>query len=529
MFADLFSPLTLPNGVVIPNRVAKAAMAEGLAGPGQRPGRKLVRLYRAWAEGGAGLLITGNVMIDPHALSEPGDVVLSKNSDLAPFRAWAEAARSQGAQAWMQINHPGRQVMASLGQPGWGPSEVALELGRYSKLAARPLAMTEAEIMRTIERFAETAAQAEAAGFTGVEIHAAHGYLINQFLSPRTNLRTDRWNGGPFQRAGLLIMIVNAVRSVVSDGFCVAVKLNAADFQHGGFDGADAATVIRMLNDCAVDMVELSGGTYEVPAMRGITGDGRILAREAYFQGFAREMIGIAHMPIMLTGGIHRRAVAEQVMAQGVAMIGMATALAMNPGLPRMWREGRADDGLRPAAAFKDRITASLANLAVVKRQLHRLGSGDRPKSRLNPLFSLILDRWHARRLARRYRRWLGATSGGTRARPEQFQGMQVIRVAMAIGAALTANGALAASNPSSRGEIKRLDFPKQPPCLRAASHRTPLRLVAAVPVGGRGAIRYRLPGPGRSSPLFGVPYRVGESAAWALSGVQAGRGQSAR
>ena len=126
---DLFAPLTLPNGRVIPNRIAKAAMEEGLADHDQLPGEALRRLYARWAEGGAGLIISGNVMVDPTALTGPGGVVLDEHQPLAPFVAWAQAARSGGGQAWLQINHPGRQVPSDLGQPTVAPSAVALNMG----------------------------------------------------------------------------------------------------------------------------------------------------------------------------------------------------------------------------------------------------------------------------------------------------------------------------------------------------------------------------------------------------------------
>lgn len=406
MTSRLFLPLTLPNGAIIPNRLAKAAMSEGLAAPGQLPDRRLARLYEAWARGGAGLLLTGNVMIDSRALTGPGDVVLQAGTDLAPFQAWARAARADGAQVWMQLNHPGRQVMAAMGQPGWGPSDVALDLGKHSKLAAKPQAMSETEIVQTITRFADAARQAEAAGFTGVQIHAAHGYLISQFLSPLTNRRTDHWGGSLENRARLLLEVIKAVRSAVSTGFCVAVKLNSADFQRGGFDVPDAQAVVELLNGCAVDLVELSGGSYEAPAMQGDARDGRTLEREAYFLEFAREIARSARMPIMTTGGIHRRAVAEEVLSQGVAMVGLATALAMNPGLPRAWREGSQESGVRPSVAYKNKLIATLATAATIKRQLHRIADGLSPRVAASALYSLVRDRLRTRCLTRRYRAW---------------------------------------------------------------------------------------------------------------------------
>ncbi|MBN3820510.1 NADH:flavin oxidoreductase/NADH oxidase family protein, partial [Paraburkholderia sp. Se-20369] len=334
MTTSLFAPLTLPNGSTLPNRIAKAAMEENLADAGQLPGDALRRLYAEWGAGGTGLLITGNVMIDARALTGPGGVVLEKNTPLEPFRAWAAAAKAHGARVWMQINHPGRQVMAAMGQEAWAPSAVALDLGKHSKLFAPPREMTTGEIHEVIERFAATAEAAEAAGFDGVQIHAAHGYLLSQFLSPLTNRRRDDWGGSLENRARLLMAIVRAVRARVGARFGVAVKLNSADFQRGGFSEDDAKQIVRWLNDEAVDLVELSGGSYESPAMQGRTADGRTLAREAYFLAFARDIAAVATMPVMTTGGIRRQAVAEAVLAEGVAVVGMATALACVPDLP---------------------------------------------------------------------------------------------------------------------------------------------------------------------------------------------------
>jgi len=403
----LFSPLTLPNGQIVPNRLAKAAMEENMAGPGQVPDQRLFQLYQTWAQGGVGLILTGNVMVDPRAMTGPGGVVLQKGSDLAPFKRWAQAARSGGAQVWMQINHPGRQVMAAMGQPGWAPSEVALDLGKHSHLIAKPQAMTEADITHTIARFADTARLACEAGFTGVQVHAAHGYLLSQFLSPLANRRTDRWGGTLENRARFLLAVVQAVRAAVPADFCVAVKLNSADFQRGGFDEKDAQLVVHMLGGLGVDLVELSGGSYEAPAMQGQSRDGRSLAREAYFLTFAQEIAKTASMPIMTTGGIGRLEVAQRVLGQGVAMVGMATALAMNPALPLAWREGHALDAPRPVNKLKNKVLAALATMALIKRQLHRIGDGQQPKPGLSAVMSLLLDQLRTKRLTRHYRRWL--------------------------------------------------------------------------------------------------------------------------
>ncbi|WP_370599851.1 NADH:flavin oxidoreductase/NADH oxidase family protein [Pseudomonas nitroreducens] len=407
-----FQPLRLPNGSEIPNRVAKAAMEENLADAEQSPSAELMRLYQAWAEGGAGLLISGNVMVDRRAMTGPGGVVLEDERQLERFRQWARIGRSQGAQFWLQINHPGRQVQANLGQGAWAPSAVPLEMGRFSKMFAVPREMSEADIAEVIERFVRTAVLAERAGFNGVQIHAAHGYLLSQFLSPLSNRRKDRWGGALENRARLLLEIVRAVRGKVSASFSVAVKLNSADFQRGGFDAHDARQVIEWLNDEAVDLVELSGGSYEAPAMQGEARDGRTLAREAYFLEFAREMRDTARMPLMVTGGIRRLAVAEQVLDSGLDMVGIGTALALEPGLVEHWRAGRdAQPQLQPIR-WRSKPLAALAYMALVKLQLRRLGDSRRPDPQASPLRALLLDQWRTQRRTRQYRRWMAGQSG---------------------------------------------------------------------------------------------------------------------
>ena len=242
-----FPPLTLPNGSVIPNRLAKAAMEENMADNDHAPSQELIRLYQSWADGGVGLMITGNVMIDRRAMTGPGGVVLDSAQFGARFEQWSRTARSRGAQIWMQINHPGRQMPAAMGQETIAPSAVPMDMGNFSKQFSAPRAMTEADIADVKQRFVNSAKLAEQFGFTGVQIHAAHGYLLSQFLSPITNKRTDRWGGSLENRVRLLVEVVNGVRQAVGKGFAVAVKLNSADFQKGGFSSEDAKQVVCML------------------------------------------------------------------------------------------------------------------------------------------------------------------------------------------------------------------------------------------------------------------------------------------
>lgn len=412
----LFHPLTLPNGQVVPNRIAKAAMEENMADALHLPGAALHGLYRQWGAGGAGMLLTGNVMVAADAVTGPGGVVLDSQQPLQPFRDWAAAGQASGARMWMQINHPGRQVYAKTNPTAIAPSAVPVELGRYSKLFTHPRAMTEADIARVIDQFATTAALAEQAGFDGVEIHAAHGYLLSQFLSPLTNRREDQWGGSLENRARILIRIVRATRARVSPGFGVGVKLNSADFQKGGFDAADAAAVVRLLNDEAVDLVEISGGSYESPAMHGrpqqATKRASTRAREAYFLDFARDIVAVAAMPIMVTGGIRSRDTANDALAPrdgraGVAMVGIAQALAYAPDLPKRWLQREEVIDL-PKVSWKGGL-ASLATMAMTKLQLQRMGRGKKPTFSLWAPYVLIRDQLRTRRLNKRYRHWLEA------------------------------------------------------------------------------------------------------------------------
>jgi 2,4-dienoyl-CoA reductase-like NADH-dependent reductase (Old Yellow Enzyme family) len=404
---ELFSALVLRSGARLRNRVAKAAMEEGMAGSSQLPDERLISLYRRWGAGGAGLLITGNVMVHSKALTGPGGVVLDDRAPLDPFTRWAEAGTAGGAAMWMQISHPGRQVQARMPGVVWGPSAVAVQLGKHSRRFGRPVAMTEEQIGATIKRFATTAGLAEQAGFDGVEVHAAHGYLLSQFLSPLVNKRSDEWGGPLENRARLLLDVIRAIRNVVSSSFAVAIKLNSADFQRGGFDADDAARVIAMLEPLGVDLVELSGGSYESPAMTGRPTDGRTAAREAYFMELAAELAKTSPLPLMLTGGITRRETAETVLGSGVALIGMGTAIAVTPDLPNRWRKGlEATERLAPVT-WSDKTLASAASMALVRHQMRRLTRGRHPTGKTHPLHALACDQRTQRRALRRYRKWL--------------------------------------------------------------------------------------------------------------------------
>ena len=407
----LFTSLKLPNGAVLPNRICKAAMEENLSAPGQVPGPELLRLYQGWAKGGAGLVLTGNVMVSPSAMTGPGGVLLQAGGDLTPFRAWAKAGTPPGGHLFMQINHPGRQMFAAMGEQAVAPSAVPVDLGQHSKLLAQPRALEEVEIREIIARFAATAALAQEAGFTGVQVHAAHGYLISQFLSPLVNKRTDQWGGSWENRARFLLETVKAVRANVSPGFCVSVKLNSADFQKGGFEFEDAKWVAAQLNTLGLDLLELSGGNYESPAMQGQTDDSSTSKREAYFIDFARQIAEVTTVPIMVTGGIFRLATAEAALAKdakgfGVAVLGIGRAMAYVPDLPNQWRAGKMTEVNLPEVTWKNRTMAGMATMALTKRQLNRAAEGKGAVWGVSPLLTVIRDQMKTQKLTKRYKAW---------------------------------------------------------------------------------------------------------------------------
>ena len=273
MPVSLSDPLKLPCGAVLKNRFAKAAMTEGLADAHNRATGRHVTLYRRWAEGGAGLLLTGNVMVDRRYLERAGNVAIdgpqSEDARRA-LNAWADAATEAGAAIWMQISHAGRQTPKMIAKQPVAPSAVGVDLpgGQFGA----PRALGEPEIEDVIARFAHVASTAKAAGFTGVQVHAAHGYLISEFLNPLVNRRDDKWGGSLENRARLLLRSVDAVRAKVGSGFPVSVKLNSSDFQKGGFSFEECLEVIERLNGAGIDLLEISGGNYEQPRMMGIEG-----------------------------------------------------------------------------------------------------------------------------------------------------------------------------------------------------------------------------------------------------------------
>ena len=382
MTIDIQSPLELPCGAILGNRLCKAALTEGMADAMNRATVRHERLYRAWSEGGAGLVITGNVQVDRRYLERPGNVVIDRNGGIEELERYAAAGTAGGNHLWMQINHPGRQTPMRVCPTPVAPSAVPLNLP--GALYAPPRAMTGHEIDDAVRRFGQVAAIARATGFTGIQIHGAHGYLISQFLSPLVNQRPDEWGGSLENRARFLRAVIRACRGAVGDDYPIGVKLNSSDFQQGGFSADDCLQVVRWLGEDGVDLLELSGGSYEQPSMMGARGvRGAATAaqpvaestrrREAYFLDYARAVRGVATMPVMVTGGFRTRAAMDEALASHeLDMIGIGRPMCVDTDLPnrlfsREWSEG---------VSYENSIEPRKAGLAWFCLQLLRLGDG---------------------------------------------------------------------------------------------------------------------------------------------------------
>ena len=249
-------PFKLNDRVTIKNRFFKSAMSEGLGDINNSPTEMLPRLYETWAKGGAGLLVTGNVMIDRQALGEPRNVVIEDESNLELLKRWAAAGTKNGTHLWMQINHPGKQIPKMLNKQPVAPSAVPLGYGLESFFAV-PRALNGEEIENLIDRYGITAGIAKKAGFSGVQIHGAHGYLVSQFLSSHHNQRQDEWGGSLENRMRFVLAVYKSMRTHVGVEFPVSIKLNSADFQKGGFSEEESMSVVETLADAGLDLIEV--------------------------------------------------------------------------------------------------------------------------------------------------------------------------------------------------------------------------------------------------------------------------------
>ena len=378
--------ISLPCGVTIHNRIAKSAMSENLSTNDNRINDTLINAYAEWAKGNAGILITGNIMVDSSALGEPLNVVVEDESQMDLLVKWAESVKGFDSQLWAQINHPGRQAMEQINTVLKAPSAIPVHItGRKNASKKIPQAMTNEEIEECIERFGNTAIILKEAGFSGVQIHGAHGYLVNQFLSPLTNIRTDKWGGSLENRARFVLEIYDNIRAKVGDSFPVGIKLNSADFQKGGFTEEESMEIIKMLSKRKIDLIEISGGTYEAPAMMG-SKKHSTKVREAYFLDFIEKARKITKTPLMLTGGFRTVSVMEEAIKDdNVDIIGLARPFAVFPHLSQeIFDESIKELSFSHKKTGVKAIDAAL-NLIWYEAQIKRIGQGKGPKLNLSP------------------------------------------------------------------------------------------------------------------------------------------------
>jgi 2,4-dienoyl-CoA reductase-like NADH-dependent reductase (Old Yellow Enzyme family) len=377
----LSTPIELPNGSKIKNRLMKSAMSENLGDKKHNPPKGLATLYRTWAQGGIGLQVTGNVMVDRTALGEPKNVVLDMDSDLCLFEDWAKAGKENNTHIWMQLNHPGKQIPNFICKEPVAPSAIPLGAGIGAAFNT-PRALEEAEILDLVQKFAQSADLAKQSGFTGVQIHCAHGYLISQFLSPRHNKRKDKWGGSPENRIRFLVEVYRAIRKAVGKKFPVGIKLNSADFMKSGFTFEDCAKVAEKMQKEGVNLIEISGGTYESPSMTGYMVRSSTKKREAYFLEYAETLVKKLDIPVAVTGGFRSGTAMENALQSGAtSMIGLARPMAVEPDLPNklLADKAYASSLKRPTTGVAMVDKFSMLDITWYEFQLARLAKGESP------------------------------------------------------------------------------------------------------------------------------------------------------
>ncbi|MDO8785383.1 MAG: NADH:flavin oxidoreductase [Syntrophales bacterium] len=341
----LFEP-SIINGMTLKNRFVRSATWEGMAKDDGTCTPGIVDLMVSLAKGGVGLIITGHAYVRRDGQASPRQLGVYKDELISGLEKMTRAVHEKDGKIVMQLAHAGFHALGELtGQPPISPSAVEIQ----SKLA--PKEMTVQDIKEIIQAFAQAAERAKNAGFDGVQIHAAHGYLLSQFLSPVYNHRTDAYGGDIHNRARALLEVFQAIRKAVGPDYPVLVKLNTRDFVENGLKLEDSLQVGSMLSQEGADAIELSGGlptTLKLgPIRRGIKSEDR----EAYFREEARAFKGKIQVPLILVGGIRSYHVAEELVDTGVAdYISMSRPFIREPALINRWLAG----DLRKAACISD-------------------------------------------------------------------------------------------------------------------------------------------------------------------------------
>ena len=390
----LFQPFTFKNGQTAKNRFFKSAMEEQLAKHNQ-PTNELVRLYDTWAKGGIGISVTGNVMVAENGKGSINDVVITDERSMDTLKAWAKAGTQNDTLLIMQINHAGKQSPKVINPVPVAPSAVALK--GMDGFINPPRALADNEIETIIQQFITTAKIAEQAGFSGVQIHGAHGYLVSQFLSPHHNQRTDKWGGSLENRMRFLVEIYQGIRAVVRPEFLVGLKLNSADFQKGGFDENDSIQVVQKMSELGIDFIEISGGNYESPEM--LTAKASTKQREAFFIDYAEKARKVSQVPLIITGGFRSQVAMNDALNSGhLDFIGIARPLALMPDLPNQIKNGTYQiiitERIKTGFAPVDKKLGAVLEMDWYMYQMALIGQGKQPNPKLSPWKVLLKTLW---------------------------------------------------------------------------------------------------------------------------------------
>ena len=387
----LFTPITLPNGTTIKNRFFKSAMSEGMRTRDFQPKKNIATLYKRWAEGGTGLIITGNIMVDPKGTAEPGNIVFDKNSNMEILKNWAKQGQQHGAKVMVQLNHPGKQAPKTVSKQTVAPSAVPLGNG-LNKLFSTPRALATNEVEELIQKFVTSAKVAKEAGFSGVQIHAAHGYLISQFLSPHDNRRTDKYGGSLENRMRFLKEIYLGMREELGKDFNIGIKINSTDFKEDGLTEEDSLKTIIELANLGLDFVEISGGTYERPAMMGATSKS---TNQVFFAEYSKKLKQKIEIPVVVTGGIRSINAMNTLLNDNTTdFIGIARPLTIDPNIPNKIKQGTYTivETTRVSTGIKklDKIFGSLLGIVYYQVLMQNIAKGKEPKATKNAWPSLI-------------------------------------------------------------------------------------------------------------------------------------------
>jgi len=334
--ATLLDQTTI-NGMTLQNRFVRSATWEGMCEQDGKPTEKVVNWYRGLAQGGVGLIITGYAFVRPEGKQLPGKMGIHTDAFAGDYKKLTHAIHDAGGKVALQIVHAGGETDATTA----GRQPLAPSAAKVDQFPEMPVELSKDEISGIVTAFGEGARRAKTWGFDAVQLHGAHGFLINQFLSPLTNRRTDEYGGGVDNRCRFMLEVYRKVRETVGADYPVLIKLNAADHVDGGLEIDDAVYAARKLSGAGIDTIEISTGTPASGEKGPVRGKINKPEREAYNLDLARKVKAAVDCPVMVVGGFRSYEVAEKAIRDdGMDYISMARPLIREPGLPNRWSKG---------------------------------------------------------------------------------------------------------------------------------------------------------------------------------------------